>query len=173
MRQVHDVRILDNINDTVRDDLRAEIKRGSRVSVAAACFSMYAYQELKKQLESVETFRFIFTSPTFVKEKAEKQKREFYIPRLSRETSLQTEHESSSESPYRHQPQWPCAHPVLRSRCGPDGRIRADCPHKETLWHVFSGTPGNGHCLLQTQLASQIGRASCREECRSRWSPYH
>ena len=32
--------------------------------------------------------RFIFTSPTFVKEKAEKQKREFYIPRLSRETSL-------------------------------------------------------------------------------------
>ena len=88
MRQVHDVRILDNINDTVRDDLRAEIKHGSRVSVAAACFSMYAYQELKKQLESVETFRFIFTSPTFVKEKAEKQKREFYIPRLSRETSL-------------------------------------------------------------------------------------
>lgn len=49
---------------------------------------MYAYQELKKQLESIETFRFIFTSPTFVKEKAEKQKREFYIPRLSRETSL-------------------------------------------------------------------------------------
>ncbi len=88
MRQVQDVRILDNINNTVRDDLRAEIKRGSRVSVAAACFSMYAYQELKKQLESVETFRFIFTSPTFVKEKAEKQKREFYIPRLSRETSL-------------------------------------------------------------------------------------
>ena len=49
---------------------------------------MYAYQELRKQLESVEEFRFIFTSPTFVKEKAEKQKREFYIPRLSRETSL-------------------------------------------------------------------------------------
>ena len=49
---------------------------------------MYAYQELKKQLESVEEFRFIFTSPTFVEEKSEKQKREFYIPRLSRETSL-------------------------------------------------------------------------------------
>lgn len=82
------MKILDNITNTVRDDLRAEIVRGSRVSVAAACFSMYAYQELKKQLESVEEFRFIFTSPTFVKEKAEKQKREFYIPRLSRETSL-------------------------------------------------------------------------------------
>ena len=82
------MKILDNITNTVRDDLRKEIKRGSKISVAAACFSMYAYQELKKQLESVEEFRFIFTSPTFVKEKTEKQKREFYIPRLSRETSL-------------------------------------------------------------------------------------
>ena len=82
------MKILDNVNSTVRDDLLVEIKRGSKVSVAAACFSMYAYQELRKQLESVEEFRFIFTSPTFVKEKAEKQKREFYIPRLSRETSL-------------------------------------------------------------------------------------
>ena len=82
------MKILDNINNTVRDDLLAEIKRGSKVSVAATCFSMYAYQELKKQLEAVEAFRFIFTSPAFVQEKAEKQKREFYIPRLSRETSL-------------------------------------------------------------------------------------
>ena len=82
------MKILDNISNTVRDDLRSEIKQGSKVSVAAACFSMYAYQELKKQLESVDMFRFIFTSPTFVKEKAEKQKSEFYIPRLSRETSL-------------------------------------------------------------------------------------
>ncbi len=82
------MKILDNITNTVRDDLRVEIKRGSKISVAAVCFSMYAYQELKKQLESVEEFRFIFTSPTFVKEKAEKQKREFYMPRLSREISL-------------------------------------------------------------------------------------
>ena len=72
------MKILDNITSTVRDDLRVEIKKGSKVSIAAACFSMYAYKELKKQLESVDEFRFIFTSPTFVKEKAEKQKREFY-----------------------------------------------------------------------------------------------
>ena len=64
------------------------IQRGSKVSVAAACFSMYAYSVLKEQLESVEEFRFIFTSPTFISEKAEKQKREFYIPRLNREQSL-------------------------------------------------------------------------------------
>lgn len=49
---------------------------------------MYAFHALKKQLESVEEFRFIFTSPTFITEKAEKQKREFYIPRLNREQSL-------------------------------------------------------------------------------------
>ena len=46
------MKILDNITNTVRDDLRVEMKRGSKISVAAACFSMYAYQELKKQLES-------------------------------------------------------------------------------------------------------------------------
>lgn len=82
------MKILDNITNTVRDDLRVEIKKGSRVSIAAACFSMYAYKELKKQLETIDEFEFIFTSPTFVKEKVEKQKREFYIPRISRETSL-------------------------------------------------------------------------------------
>jgi len=82
------MKILDNITNTVRDDLRVEIKKGSMVSIAAVCFSMYAYKELKKQLETIDEFEFIFTSPTFVKEKAEKQKREFYIPRISRETSL-------------------------------------------------------------------------------------
>ncbi|MCH5149245.1 MAG: DEAD/DEAH box helicase family protein, partial [Spirochaetales bacterium] len=64
------------------------ILKGSKVSIAAACFSMYAYKELKKQLEQIDEFRFIFTSPTFIKDKTEKQKREFYIPRLNRENSL-------------------------------------------------------------------------------------
>ena len=82
------MKILDNISSTVRDDLQSEIKRESKVSIAAACFSMYAYKELKKQLDSIDELRFIFTSPTFVTEKASKQKREFYIPRLSREKSL-------------------------------------------------------------------------------------
>ncbi len=80
--------IFDNVTKLLRDDLKLKIKSESRVSIAAACFSMYAYKELKAQLESVEEFRFIFTSPTFVKERAEKQKREFYIPRINRETSL-------------------------------------------------------------------------------------
>ena len=82
------MKIFDNISEIVRDDMSATIKKGSKVSVAAACFSMYAYKELKKQLEGVENFRFIFTSPTFTTEKASKEKREFYIPRLNRESSL-------------------------------------------------------------------------------------
>lgn len=82
------MKIFDNITDIVRDDLKKTIKHGGKVSIAAACFSMYAYRKLKDQLEQVEEFRFIFTSPTFVKEQAEKQKREFYIPRLDRESSL-------------------------------------------------------------------------------------
>ena len=82
------MRFFDNVTNIVRDDMTETITRGSRVSIAAACFSMYAYNELKKRLENIDEFRFIFTSPTFIKEKAEKQKREFYIPRLSREHSL-------------------------------------------------------------------------------------
>ncbi|MDO4982931.1 MAG: helicase-related protein [Eubacteriales bacterium] len=82
------MKIFDNITDIVRDDLKETIQSNSRISIAAACFSMYAYQELKKQLEQVEEFRFIFTSPTFIKERSEKQKREFYIPQLNRENSL-------------------------------------------------------------------------------------
>lgn len=83
-----EVKTFDNITEIVRDDMITTIKKGSKISIAAACFSMYAYKELKKQLECVEEFRFIFTSPTFVTEKTEKQKREFYIPRLNRESSL-------------------------------------------------------------------------------------
>ena len=82
------IKVINNITETLKDDLQNTIHKNSRVSVAAACFSMYAFNELKKQLSSIDEFRFIFTSPTFITEKAEKQKREFYIPRLSREQSL-------------------------------------------------------------------------------------
>lgn len=77
-----------NITKVVRDDLEKRIKYGSKVSIAAACFSIYAYQALKNELEKCDEFRFIFTSPTFVAEKTQKERREFYIPRLNREKSL-------------------------------------------------------------------------------------
>ena len=80
--------LINNTTKTLRDDLDVEIKQGSRLSVAAACFSIYAFQELKKELQGIDELRFIFTSPTFTTEKAKKEKREFYIPRLNRERSL-------------------------------------------------------------------------------------
>lgn len=80
--------LINNTTKTLKDDLSVEIKKGSKLSIAAACFSIYAFQELKKQLSSIDELRFIFTSPTFVAEKTKKEKREFYIPRLNRERSL-------------------------------------------------------------------------------------
>ena len=53
--------------------------------MAAASFSIYAFEALQRELEQVDELRFIFTSPTFNKERAKKQKREFYIPKLNRE----------------------------------------------------------------------------------------
>lgn len=82
------IKVIDNVTTILRDDIARTVKRGDKVSIAAAFFSMYAYRELKKQLESVDEFRFIFTSPTFVVERESKQRREFYIPRRTREQSL-------------------------------------------------------------------------------------
>ena len=80
--------LINNTTKTLRDDLDTEIKQGSKLSIAAACFSIYAFQELKKELQGIDELRFIFTSPTFTTEKAKKERREFYIPRLNRERSL-------------------------------------------------------------------------------------
>ena len=80
--------LINNVNKTLRDDLAAQLKSGSRLSIAASCFSIYAFQELKEQLKDIKELRFIFTSPTFTTEKTPKQQREFYIPRLNRERTI-------------------------------------------------------------------------------------
>ena len=78
----------DNITSHVIDDLKVTLRQGSKVSMAAASFSIYAFEALQKELEKVDELRFIFTSPTFNKEREKKQKREFYIPKLNRERTL-------------------------------------------------------------------------------------
>ena len=80
--------LINNVNKTLRDDLAAGLKSGSRLSIAASCFSIYAFQELKEALKDIKELRFIFTSPTFTTDKTPKQKREFYIPRLNRERTV-------------------------------------------------------------------------------------
>lgn len=78
-----------NITERVIDDLKQVLSSdNSQISIAAASFSIYAYEALKEELEKVDCVNFIFTSPTFYTDKTEKQKREFYIPKLNRERSL-------------------------------------------------------------------------------------
>ena len=84
--------LIDNINRLLGDDLKRSLKPGTRLKVAASCFSMYAFEALKEELEQVDELCFIFTSPTFVAEevtdKIRKERKEFHIPKLNRERSL-------------------------------------------------------------------------------------
>lgn len=82
------MKIINNLTEKLVDDLKQTIQPHSRVSIAAAYFSVYAYEELKKELEQVDELRFLFSSPTFLRDRPEKECREFYIPRLSREKAL-------------------------------------------------------------------------------------
>ena len=79
---------INNQTSILKDSLVDVIEGGDRISVAASVFSMYAFNEIHEQLESLDEFRFIYTEPTFAKERSKKEQREFYIPRLSREQGL-------------------------------------------------------------------------------------
>lgn len=81
-------KFFDNITNRVIDDLKTTIRSGSRIDIAAASFSIYAYQLLKKELEQIEELNFLFTGELFTSEKAQRESREFYIPRLNSERSL-------------------------------------------------------------------------------------
>ena len=84
--------IIDNINRLLGDDLKKALVPGSKLKIAASCFSIYAYEALKAELGKIDSLQFIFTSPTFVPgeatDKVKKERREFHIPKLERERSL-------------------------------------------------------------------------------------
>lgn len=84
--------LIDNINRLLGDDLKKTLKSGAQLKIAASCFSMYAFEALKSELEKIEELNFIFTSPTFtaseVTDKISKERKEFHIPKLDRERSL-------------------------------------------------------------------------------------
>ena len=86
------MKILDNINNTLGLDIQSQLTKKSKLKIAASYFSIYAYAALKKELEKIEELQFVFTSPTFttenVTDKFKKEKREFFIPKLNRESSL-------------------------------------------------------------------------------------
>lgn len=83
------MKFINNVNETLRDDMAAEMQKGSKLSIAAAYFSIYAFETLRKELSNIDELRFIFTDPTFIqKENSKKEKREFYIPKLNRERGI-------------------------------------------------------------------------------------
>lgn len=89
------MKIIDNINSLLGDDLKETIQAGDKLRIAASCFSIYAYEALKEELTEIDELEFIFTAPTFVPsnvtDKIKKERREFFIPQDKRnkgETSL-------------------------------------------------------------------------------------
>lgn len=78
------MRIVDNTTTLLGDDMKRELAGASKCRIAAACFSIYAFDALKAELGRLKEFEFIFTSPTFVPngavDRIKKERREFFIP---------------------------------------------------------------------------------------------
>lgn len=82
------MQLIDNVNNRLGEDLKETIKKGSKLSIAASTFSIYAFEALKKELGKIDELRFIFSSPTFIEEKFQRESRRFYIPHIYRESEL-------------------------------------------------------------------------------------
>ena len=84
--------IIDNINHLLGDNIKQDIQKGSKLKIAASCFSIYAFEALKSELQKIDSLEFIFTSPTFVPDetidKIKKEHRKFHIPKAERERSF-------------------------------------------------------------------------------------
>ena len=83
------MKLINNTTDLLGDDIKSQLRSGSKLKIAASCFSIYAYEALKNELARVASLEFIFTEPTFVpaqhSDKLRKERREFEIPKLDRE----------------------------------------------------------------------------------------
>mgnify|MGYP000886046311 FL=1 len=62
--------ILDNrTQGKVIDKLKEDLKSGTKVSIISAYFTIFAYQELRKELNKIDSLRLLFSMPTFVENK--------------------------------------------------------------------------------------------------------
>lgn len=65
-----EMQILDNkTQGKVIDKLKENIKTGTKLSIISAYFTIYAYEELKKELGKIDNLRLLFSEPTFIKDK--------------------------------------------------------------------------------------------------------
>jgi len=80
--------LIDNINKRLGEDLKQTIRTDAQLSIAASSFSIYSFEALRKELSKIKELRFIFSAPTLIEEKFEKQMRKFYIPHIYHEADL-------------------------------------------------------------------------------------
>ncbi len=82
-------KIFDNKTEKVGDALKKDIGLNSKVDVAAAIFSMYGFNSLRKELSKIDKLRFIFTDPTFIEiDKDKKERKQFEINSNFRERAI-------------------------------------------------------------------------------------
>lgn len=78
------MRIIDNLNELLGDDLKGSIEPGSKLRIAASTFSIFAFEALKRELQAIDSLEFIFTAPSFTTaqatDKPAAEKRQFFIP---------------------------------------------------------------------------------------------
>ncbi|MDR4508301.1 MAG: hypothetical protein MRJ65_08720 [Candidatus Brocadiaceae bacterium] len=55
--------IIDNINQLLGDSLKNTIRPESKLKIAASCFSMYAYEALKRELQQIDSLQFFLHPP--------------------------------------------------------------------------------------------------------------
>lgn len=82
------MKLIDNINTRLIDDLKESIHKKSKLAIAASSFSIYAFEALRKELQNVDELRFIFTSPSFLQENLKREVPKFFIPHLFKEAEL-------------------------------------------------------------------------------------
>ncbi|MDD3264130.1 MAG: helicase-related protein [Candidatus Nanoarchaeia archaeon] len=83
------MKVIDNRIEKLGDDLKETIKANSKLQVCASIFSMYGFESLKKELSKIDSLKFIFTDPTFVKTVSNnKEQRKFEIDLSNREKSI-------------------------------------------------------------------------------------
>src|SRR5687767_8913134 len=87
-----EMEVIDNISRLLGDDLKGKVRAGTRIKIAASCFSIYAFEALKNELEKIDSLEFIFTAPAFladqITDKLTREHREFLIPKAERERSF-------------------------------------------------------------------------------------
>ncbi|MCG1037298.1 helicase-related protein [Polaribacter sargassicola] len=83
------IKHFNNKTQKVGDDLKETLEKGSKISIAAAIFSIYGFESLKKELKNIDELRFIFTDPTFIEmDKKNRQEKMFEILANDRKKSI-------------------------------------------------------------------------------------